>query len=274
MKNILKNHLPIYNLTNLFFMKHFYPKFKIFTTIALFLVIVLQSYMGSAQTTLTPGDIAIIGVNHDKNPYELSIVTLAPIAANTQIYISDYWYNESTVNTLTNVQASTGNALGSEGAILWTPTAAITAGTVFKISITKGTNTVTGLPGIISVTGWTDPLLTATPSSAGGENWFIYQGTSVPNVTNFVFLWGNAFTPTINTVAIVPGQFVTPGSGNLSFNGVSYLPPSLTLGTNAIALTTVTYHGNNNKYKGIQIGTKAAILAEICDKSNGMLAKQ
>ena len=87
------------------------------------------------------------------------------------------------------------------------------------------------------------------------------------NVTNFVFLWGNGFPATINGFTITPGQFVTLGSGNLSHNSVTYLPPSLTLGTSAIAFTTVTYHGNNNKYKGIQSGTKAAILAEICDKT-------
>ena len=57
----------------------------------------------SNAQTLSPGDIAIIGVNYDTSPnYELTIVTLAPIVANTQIRISDYWYNEGTPNTLTN----------------------------------------------------------------------------------------------------------------------------------------------------------------------------
>lgn len=218
--------------------------------------------------TLSPGDIAIIGVNYDTSPnYEITIVALAPILANTQIRISDYWYNESTPNTLTNIQASSSTALDSEGAILWQPTSAITAGTVFKISITKGGNTVSGLPGNVTVTGWTNTAATTSPGNAGGENWFIYQGSTITNVSNFIFLWGNAFTSSINSVPITAGTFVTTGSGNISSNSVTYLPPSLTLGTNAIALTTTTYHGNNNKYKGIQLGTKTAILAEICDKS-------
>jgi hypothetical protein len=216
--------------------------------------------------TLSAGDIAIIGVNFDTSPnYEITIVTLAPIVANTQIRISDYWYNESTPNTLTNVSAASGIALKAEGGILWQPTAAITPGTVFKIEITKGANTVTGLPGNVTVTGWTDPSPTASPGNPGGENWFIYQGSSITNVSKFIFLWGNGFPFAINSINITAGKFVTTGIGNLSLTTVTYLPPSLTLGTNAIALTTVTYHGDNNVYTGIRIGTKESILAEICN---------
>ncbi|MCZ8228826.1 MBG domain-containing protein [Flavobacterium sp.] len=226
-----------------------------------------------AQTTLSPGDIAIIGVNFDDfTNYELTIVTLAPIAANTQIRISDYWYNENTPNKLTNI-TNTGTALTSEGSILWQPTEAIPAGTVYKISIVQEGNTVTGLPGNVSVTGWSTPI--GTPSSQGGDNWFIYQGTSVTDVTNFVFLWGNGSPRTINSFTVTPGQFVPSGSGNLSSNLVTYLPtPSLTLGTNAIALTvdptlaTGGLHGDNNAYTGIKEGTKAALLAAICNTSN------
>ncbi|WP_281297254.1 beta strand repeat-containing protein [Flavobacterium limnophilum] len=235
-----------------------------------------------AQTTLSPGDIAIIGVNYDTSPYyELTIVTLAPIAANTQIRISDYWYNENTLNKLTNVQASSGNAvLTSEGAILWQPLSAIPAGTLYKISILQGGNTVIGLPGNVSVTGWSTAA--GTPSSQGGDNWFIYQGTSVTDVTNFVFLWGNGSNAIINNTAIVPSQFVTPGSisslwgtSDLSNNNVTYLPPSLTLGTNAIALTVdpninggIGFHADNNIYTGTKSGTKAALLTAICNKDN------
>ncbi|PJJ06974.1 SprB-like repeat protein [Flavobacterium sp. 1] len=234
----------------------------------LFLGCFLYMITSSNAQTLSTGDIAIIGVNYDTSPnYEITIVTLAPILANTQIRISDYWYNESTPNTLTNVQASTSTALDTEGGILWQPTSDISAGTIFKIGITKGGNTVTGLPGTVTVTGWTNAATTTSPGNAGGDNWFIYQGSSITSVSNFIFLWGNAFTSTINGVAITPGTFVTTGSGNLSSNSATYLPPSLTLGTNAIALTTVTYHGDNNVYTGITTGTKATILAEICNLS-------
>ena len=234
-----------------------------------------------AQTTLSAGDVAIIGVNYGSSPnYELTIVTLAPIAANTQIRISDYWYNESTPNQLTNISAGSGAALTSEGTVLWQPTAAIPAGNVYKISILQGGNTVTGLPGNVSITGWSTAA--GTPSSAGGDNWFIYQGTSTTNVSNFVFLWGNASNPVINGTTIVPGQFVTPGSfnntwgtTNLGNNNVTYLPPSLNLGTNAIALTVdpslnagIGFHADNNIYTGIKSGTKAALLASICNTNN------
>ena len=248
----------------------------------LFLGCIISLFSSSyAQTTLSAGDVAIIGVNYGSSPnYELTIVTLAPIAANTQIRISDYWYNESTPNQLTNISAGSGAALTSEGTILWQPTAAIPAGNVYKISILQGGNTVTGLPGNVSITGWSTAA--GTPSSAGGDNWFIYQGTSTTNVSNFVFLWGNASNPVINGTTIVPGQFVTPGSfnntwgtTNLGNNNVTYLPPSLNLGTNAIALTVdpslnagIGFHADNNIYTGIKSGTKAALLASICNTNN------
>ena len=143
-----------------------------------------------SQTTLSVGDIAIIGVNFDSSPnYELAIVTLVPIAAGTQIRISDYWYNENNPNKLTNIHANTGSPLTSEGSILWVPTSSIPAGSVFKISILQGGNTVSGLPGNVTVTGWT--TATGTPSNQGGDNWFIFQGPNETDVTTFVFLFGN-----------------------------------------------------------------------------------
>lgn len=251
---------------------YIFKKNKIMLKKLLYIGCFLTMITSVTAQTLTAGDIAIIGVNFDTPQYELTIVTLAPIAANTQIRISDYWYNESTPNTLTNIQSTTGTPLNSEGGILWVPTVAIPQGSVFKIMIAFGTNTVTGLPGSVTITGWTDPLITATPSNQGGDNWFIYQGSSITNVSNFIFLWGNASPPTINTFPVTPGFFVTTGSGNINNNVASYLPPALTLGTNAIALTVLStsggYHGDNNVYVGTRTGNKATLLTEICKISN------
>ena len=70
----------------------------------------------------------------------------------------------------------------------------------------------------------------------------------------------------------VAGQFTVPGSGANNI-GNSYLPPSLTLGTSAIALNIDPTqpggrHGDNNIYTGIRTGTKAALQSAISDPAN------
>lgn len=222
----------------------------------------------NAQTTLQAGDMAIIGINYDATPYEMAIVNLVPLSSGTVIRITDYAYDEAT-STFSTV--STGNT--SEGSIQWTLTSAMASGTVTKFTINSasGIPIVTGLPGSVSVTGWTNNNTSACPSAAGGDNWFIFQGSSPILVTKYVFAWCNPFATTHYTIPQIAGQFLVPNSGpNNIFN--SYLPPSLTLGTNAISLSydpsLSGYHGDNNVYIGTRSGTKNALLTEICKISN------
>jgi len=229
----------------------------------------LISVAGFAQTTLAAGDMAIIGVNYDVQPHEMAIVTLVPISAGTTIRITDYAYDEATGQFST---VSTTNT--SEGAVEWTTTSAIAAGTVIKFSVVcgSGTPSVTGLPGTVSVVGWTFVTPTNCPSSPGGDNWFIFQGASSTSVSTFVFGWTNPFPLTQGGVTQVVGQFLVPGSG-ANNNGNSYLPPSLTLGTSAIALNIDPAqpggrHGDNNIYTGTRTGTKAALQSAISDPAN------
>jgi len=221
----------------------------------------LSMMTSSKAQTLAPGDIAIIGTNYDVIPYEMTIVNLAPIAANTVIRITDYGYDETTGTFGTTSVSNT-----SEGSITWTTTA-LAAGTVTKLTISGGaTPVVTGLPGTVTVTGWSNATATNCPVPAGGDNWFIFQGNSPTSITNFIFAWTNTFSATFNAVNQPAGQFNVSGSGSPNNNN-SYLPPSLTLGSTAIALnrdpSNGGYHGDNNVYTGIFIGTKAEILSEI-----------
>ncbi|CCG53071.1 Protein of unknown function precursor; putative adhesin [Flavobacterium indicum GPTSA100-9 = DSM 17447] len=230
----------------------------------------LMSYLTTikAQTTLTAGDMAIVGINYDAVPYEMAIVNLVPLSAGTVVRITDYAFDEAT-GTFSTV--STANT--SEGSIQWTLTSAMAAGTVtkFTINAASGTPVITGLPGTVSVTGWTNTLTTACPSPAGGDNWFIFQGSSPTNVTTYVFAWCNPFATTHNGVPQIAGQFLVSGSG-VNNNGNSYLPPSLTLGTNAISLSydpsLSGYHGDNNVYIGPKTGTKSSLISAISTISN------
>jgi Secretion system C-terminal sorting domain len=221
-----------------------------------------------AQTTLNAGDIAIIGLNYDAVPQEMSIVTLVSIASGTTIRITDYGYDETTSTFGLTSVANT-----SEGSITWTTTAAIQAGTVIKFSIAPSVSgpVVSGLPGTVSATGWTNTNALNCPSSAGGDNWFIFQGSSPTSVSRFVFAWTNPFALTFNSIAQPAGQFIVPGSGTPN-NGNSYLPNTLSLGTNAISLSkdpaNSGYHGDDNVYTGTRTGTKANLLASICTIAN------
>ncbi len=236
---------------------------NLFFTLLAFLI-----FQGSkAQTTLAPGDMAIIGINYDVVPYELTMVTFVNISAGTTIRITDYGYDSALSGfaavSLTNT---------AEGSIAWTTTGSIAANTVIKMTITVATGpSVSGLPGTVVVTGWTNTAPGTCPSPAGGDNWFIFQGPNATTVSNWVFGWTNPFATTHNAVPQVAGQFLQPGSGAPN-NGNSYIPPGLTLGLTAIALNYDAslggYHGDNNVYTGIKCGTQNTVLSAICSQAN------
>lgn len=223
----------------------------------------------TAQTTLAAGDICIIGYNYDASPQELAIVTLVPINSGTTIFIADYGYQSGAfvANTLAN---------NTEGSIEWLTTGNIAAGTVLRVRMasTNAGTTVTGLPGTLTIRGWAQvfgPNVvngTNTPSPAGGETWFIYQGTDYSTPTQFVFGWANWATAAFGSAN---GWVVSPQSVGTNTQ-VSQLPAQLTNGTNARSLAWPVansgMHGDNSVYTGTRVGTKAALLAAICNLSN------
>jgi hypothetical protein len=88
-----------------------------------FCVLVLAlSNVAWAQTTLTAGDIALIGFNFD-NPDELGFVTLTDIESGTVIYFTD------------NGWQSSGTFRSNEGIHTWTAVSAYSAGDVIKVTL-------------------------------------------------------------------------------------------------------------------------------------------
>lgn len=220
------------------------------------------SFSSNGQTTLAAGDMAIIGVNRGvTNACEIAIVTLVNISSGTTIYLSDYGYQISTNSFLTN-------SLVSEGAITWTTTSSISRGAVFLVKITSGpVPTVSGLPGTVTVAGWSTTS-NAIPVNAGGDNWFIYQGTSATAPTQFVYGFTNYVSMTVGSANgwLTAGQMI---STNVSG---SELPTALSNGATARSLAWPVanggLHGDFNVYTGIQSGTKAALLAAITNTAN------
>lgn len=231
----------------------------------LFSITIFTIHQASAQTTLAAGDMAIIGCNRlvGTAPFELSIVSLVDISAGTTIYICDYPY-ASVSSGLVNL------ANTSEGAITWTTTSSISKGAVFLIKINAATNpaVVSGLPGTVSITGWSSANTTSTPAPAGGENWFIYQGSSPTTPSTYIYGWTNYFTTTFGSA----NNWLANGTQVATNTSTSELPPGLTNGTTAVSLAWSTAsggsHGDNNVYNNTQTGTKAALLAAISNYTN------
>jgi hypothetical protein len=81
------------------------------------LSLLLNSHAATAETTLDPGDIAIIGFNYD-NPDEYAFVLLRDVEAGTMITFTD------------NGWLAAGGFRGNEGTAVWTAGAALSAGAV------------------------------------------------------------------------------------------------------------------------------------------------
>lgn len=212
----------------------------------------LQGSVAAAPAPgLATGDIAIIGFNSDAITDEMSIVALEDIPSGSTIYISDYGWDGLSLDV---------SSL-ADGVITWTTNTTVTAGTVIKIEISSpaGTPVIGGdlsNYGTVSASGWS---LSAVAS--GGDNWFIYQGSGPTTPANWIFGFANWSTSSSSPA----GDWMIFGTISST---TSFLPVELTNGTNAIALTTPTYHGDNMVYKGVKSGSKSSLLSSICSTPN------
>jgi gliding motility-associated-like protein len=220
-----------------------------YTKLLLLCFLFLCGFKGNAQ--VTTGDIAIIGFNGVNNPAEIAMVTLTTIPSGQTIYITDRGWKADDGFYTSNITA--------EGLIAWTITTPIPAGTVLKASITAHltTPTVVGLEtyGTTVVTGWSS-LVTAS----GGDNWFIYTGST--ESPSFVYGFANWATNTPGGGANGPWQ----SSGTVTATS-SYLPPSLA-GNFSPAFTGTILHGDYIIYTGPIVGTKDQILANLVGTGN------
>ncbi|WP_316840693.1 MBG domain-containing protein [Pedobacter gandavensis] len=208
----------------------------------------------TAQTTLNPGDLAIIGINNNGPSANLAVVALKTIAPNTVIKFTDKGWLGATKALTTS---------GADGTITLT-TIGITAGTAFTFTITGGaTPTATVYPNVGTIA--IDPGVWAGATLAGnaGDSWLIYTGAeATPN-----FIYGLANWATLNPLGAAPDSFGWVGSGTAANASVSYLPD---------ALKTGDYHNNlagpnfliYSYYSGSFVGSKASILSSIKDRNN------
>lgn len=195
-------------------------------------------------TTLTAGDIAVIGWNF--NTKEIRYATLTEISAGTIVKFTDYgWQNPGFTN-------DTG-----DGIITWTVGSNIAKGTILKIfyggsgGTTTLTNVTTGanLNSNIGKVGYTVPL----PMLANGDGIFIYQGDE--GNPYFIFGFNNS------------GGTVGGDGWNTSITATtrdSYLPNGtgsqngLTNGVNAVGMPGGANQKDVVEYTGPVTATDAA----------------
>ena len=198
--------------------------------------------------TLTVGAMALIGINADASPDELTFVVLEEIPAGETVYFTDYGWN----GTAFEISVA-------DGTLEWNVTSTVPAGTILEVTIDDSVITSTDMAayGNIVKHGWTGA---ASAVASGGDNWFIFQGTGPTNPpTTFLFGFNNWSTGAHGSLG-----WQTTGSPSAT---TSYLPSGLTNGVNAVS-NAETNHYDNMVYTGTTTGSAATVLAAITDSTN------
>jgi hypothetical protein len=239
-------------------------------TVCLLLLLLSARQEIAAQTTLLAGDIVVLGFNaDDAYPNERwAFMTMKFLAAGTIIHFTDKGYD----NTIPNFRApNVDPAMENDGYMSWQVQTAVPAGTVIYATNNTINGTTTG------VTGNLGSSSNGFGFSTSGDQIIVYQGTSGTAA-------GATFIYALNT-----GQFNGyTGLGTWTTSGVvdqdylSYLPPGLTNGTTALALTstvfatssgpgtlgTANYGFDNMVYGATTSGTKAQLLTAMGSPAN------
>jgi hypothetical protein len=197
-----------------------------------------------AQTTLSAGDIAVIGfktnTNTDAGNDAIKLVNLVDLECNTTFIITDNnWRNSSPIGWACD---------DDEFGLLITCNTSISAGSIFYIDVSAAGGTAVCSGGTITKIAIGNPWGTDYGLSSGGDNIYILQGTRVAPV--FIF-------------AIKNGAFANNSCSNKDQAGI---PAGLTLGTNAVAMSSSQNQWHFNCVSNN--GTRTSIRTAICNAAN------
>ncbi|QQP88771.1 DUF4347 domain-containing protein [Skermanella sp. TT6] len=227
-----------------------------------------------AATTLSAGDIAVIGINTDGTTKQdtWAFVILVNINNGTTIHFTDSGIN----GTISNSSNQFHEIAASEGHMTWNVGADLTAGSVFIVTNNSGSNASIRNVSNTSMTGVTGSLGGSTDDFASiGDQIFVYQGTSGTTVgATFIYGLNTGQAPAYSST----GTWLSSWPGSPT-GAHSYIPNGLTEGTSALALThtsssagtTVSgsvYGYDNMKYTGTTTGSRETLLAAIGNAAN------
>lgn len=192
------------------------------------------------QTTLTHGDISVLGGNADADD-AISFVIWRNIAAGTVIKFTDNSFKSASSSTTSN------NILGSENFTVWTaPAGGLPAGSVIRL-VDPGSGssmTVTG--------GGTSSGGRLSGISADGDQIFAYQGSGTGSNIS-----GTGATETFSGTLLYGVNFANSGfiaSGTADSNS-SYLPSDL----NALDRSMGGANTDNIDYAGLRSGLTLSV---------------
>lgn len=203
----------------------------------------LMCGMTSAQTSLSVGDVQLLGVTADA-PDSYAFVLWKDIAAGTLIRVTDNSFTSTAGTTLLN---------GNENNMTLTFGSALTAGTVIRYQDGVG----------VTVSSGTAPTFSGTLSGTanGGDQVFLYQGTSITsgntafsgtllhgfNIADTSWLASGTAT---NSASFLPsvlnvtdGSFDSANLDNAEYTGVR---SGLTTSFFRAAVSNITNHGGND----------------------------
>lgn len=199
-------------------------------------------FFSFSQTTLSPGDIAVIAFKTNGNTQSgndaVKLVTLVDLACNTQFIVTDNNWN-----------GSAWACNDDESGLQITCNQAISAGSVFYIDYDAAGNACTCSGGSISRTDLGSPWGNNFGFNSGGDNVYILQGTRA--APSFVYAYKHV------------GAFA---SSTCTDKDRANIPFNLTLGTSAIVMSSAKDQWNFNCVTNN--GTKATILAAIGNTAN------
>ncbi|OEK08436.1 hypothetical protein A8C32_03025 [Flavivirga aquatica] len=208
---------------------------------SILLLITILSTNINAQTTLTAGDIAFVGINTKSDDF--AFVFLKNITALTSISFNNKGWKEGGGWFST----STGRPLRSDKTVIWTADKSYSVGDVIRISRTNSFNG-DGSLGTGSVAG--DVIVLKT----NGDTMYAYQGLEPVDEANV-----DQFITAIN----VNGKFNATNSTNNASDGD--VPSSLTLGVNCLEISP---ERDNAVYTGSIKNTAVVLRTLINDATN------
>ena len=205
-----------------------------------------------AQTTLGPGDIAIIGMktnnNSDSGNDAAKLLVLVPLDCNTKFIVTDNnWRNNGTWY-----------CDNDEFAIELTVTSPINAGTVIYLDLDGATNATSSSTGSLSRAGLGSTWGTNYGLNSKGDNLFVLQGTRLSPSFIFGVRHDGAYS--------LGGDCSSATSGSSPKNNTA-IPAALSLGTSALELNSAENQWHYDCSKTIS-GDKATLLSSICNGSN------
>ena len=208
----------------------------------LLLCILFLSRLLFSQTTLAPGDIAIVGFKTNATTQSgndaVKLITLLDLSCGTEFIVTNNNWN-----------GSSWACDDDEFGIQITCNTNIAAGSIFYLDVETSTGIASCSGGTITQTNLGSPWGTNFGLNSQGDNLYVLQGTRTS--PNFIFAFKHV------------GAFTT---ASCSSRDNAALPSALSLGSTAIQMPSIANQWNYNFV--VNSGSKATLLSAISNTSN------